>query len=237
MMFWERCKRYVARLIDGLRYFVFPRRCAACGRLLSRAEEAVCVECLGKLIPFHYSESVQSAFFFPLTDKGYAIKCGFLFEKEGVCRNIIHHIKYYGSRETGIYFGHLLARQLNLHREDYDFIVPIPIHPRKLPIRGYNQAEEIARGISIETGIPLLPHALKRTRLEQSQTTVHRTERLERMKDAFAPGKTPLPEGSRVLLFDDVLTTGATLSSAARVLEEAKPAQITLIAASADMPD
>ena len=112
-MFWERCKRYVARLIDGLRYFVFPRRCAACGRLLSRAEEAVCVECLGKLIPFHYSESVQSAFFFPLTDKGYAIKCGFLFEKEGVCRNIIHHIKYYGSRETGIYFGHLLAHQLN----------------------------------------------------------------------------------------------------------------------------
>lgn len=227
----------LSELIEPLRYFLFPRRCAACGKLLSRAETVLCVHCLGHLIPFTFTQSVWQKRFEELPEVVTAFLGGFIFEEEGVCRELIHSIKYQGNREGGLYLGMLLARLWNLRREDYDCIVPVPLHPHKLLYRRYNQAEIIAHGISLETSIPLVAHALRRKHYEQSQAGMHREERLARMKGAFAIGRDSVPAGSRVLLLDDVLTTGATLTAAAKAMAETKAKQIVLLAASVDMPE
>src|SRR5205823_5404499 len=99
-------------------------------------------------------------------------------------------------------------------------IVPVPLHPTRQRERGFNQAMLLARSLSPRTSLPVVP-ALERVRYTTTQTAFDRAERMENLRNAFRLRPRRDVRGSRVLLVDDVLTTGSTLSECARVLKQA----------------
>lgn len=107
-------------------------------------------------------------------------------------------------------------------------LVPIPLHWTRFAWRGYNQAEEIANKISTLTGIPVM-HALKRIRATDSQTHVRGLQRAENVKNAFALKISSLDPSTHIVLVDDLMTTGATLIAAGKVLKSLKPNGIDAI--------
>lgn len=222
-------------LLLPLREVAFPRVCRGCGRRLSMAERGICVSCRLHLEPYERPQRLLrdrfSSFISPIN----AVYAGYLFTPDSVARRVVHSVKYGRNREAGIALGRLVASKEKLKKEDFDWIVPVPIHPRKLAERGYNQAHIIALGVSEVTGIPIAKGALVRKKYTTSQTQKHRWARMKAMKHAFAEGKHLPAPGQRLLLVDDVLTTGATLSEAAKVLAKASPKSLAVLVATVDM--
>lgn len=100
-----------------------------------------------------------------------------------------------------------------------DVILPVPLHKNRLRERGYNQSELLAKGLSRHTGVPMLPHLLERARDTKPQSSLSgRTQRIGNLKDAFTCPKPKLVAGKRILLIDDVCTTGSTLVECAQEL-------------------
>ncbi|NOZ73773.1 MAG: ComF family protein [FCB group bacterium] len=111
-----------------------------------------------------------------------------------------------------------------------DGLIPIPLHTVKYRERGYNQAEWISRGIAKNTGIPVLKRSLKRIRYTQSQTTLSAQERKNNLDHAFLV--TAPVNGRALIVVDDVLTTGATISSAAWSLKKSGAVTVTAVTVS-----
>ena len=145
------------------------------------------------------------------------------YRGRGIVRDVIHEFKY----NRQIHLRHLVARWLRAALDDerlrdcqFDVIVPVPLHPARQRERGFNQASLLAELLSAHTSIPCRP-LLKRIRYTTTQTALDRSERMENLHNAFRLRKNVDVRGLRVLLIDDVLTTGSTLSECARVLKRA----------------
>ena len=154
-----------------------------------------------------------------------ALECAtslFRFEKGSPYQVLLHDLKYRGNRQVGIYLGKLLGISLvDTKFTLCDLLVPVPLHRKKQRKRGYNQSELIARGVSRITGIPLRTDILVRTQTGSSQTSFGRMERFENIEGAFAlAAGCPDLSGKRILLIDDVITTGATLETCGSLLKE-----------------
>jgi len=143
------------------------------------------------------------------------------FTKAGVVQQALHNLKYNGAQDLGHYLGKSFGEELKSSRRfaGIDAVVPVPLHWKKQRIRGYNQSELIARGMAEALGTEARPDLLLRGIHTSTQTKKGRLERWENVAEAFLPGKTLLP-GRKLLLVDDVLTTGATLEACARALEQ-----------------
>ncbi len=135
-------------------------------------------------------------------------------------RNIIHRYKYRGDRWFEPFLADLLVREAApaLAREKWDLIVPVPLHPTKLRERQFNQAERLGARLGEAARIPLNSKMLRRVEFTETQTKLDRRERAANMKRAFALRSEAMMKGRRVVLVDDVFTTGATTSACAKVL-------------------
>ncbi|WP_421945908.1 ComF family protein [Pedobacter sp.] len=111
-----------------------------------------------------------------------------------------------------------------------DILIPVPLHKKKLRIRGYNQSSFIAEGISEIMNIPLDEEILIRNTSTESQTKKNRYNRYENMKDVFGIAKPEKIKGKHILLIDDVVTTGATLEACANVLLECGAEKVSIAA-------
>lgn len=153
------------------------------------------------------------------------------FVAEGITQSIIHHFKYTDMPNLAVVIGKELTTRLPEMK--YDVIVPIPLHGTRLGERGYNQSEKLAEGIASVLNIPIAKkHLVKRTRQTPSQTGLTLEERQKNMEGAFAlteKGKEALRQ-KRILLVDDVITTGATMASATEAIVAAQPSEIGLLA-------
>jgi ComF family protein len=145
------------------------------------------------------------------------------YRGRGIVRDVIHEFKY----NRQIHLRHLVARWLRAALDDerlrncqFDVMVPVPLHPARQRERGFNQAILLAQLLTAQTSIPCRP-LLKRIRYTTTQTTLDRSERMENLHNAFRLRQNVDVRGLRVLLIDDVLTTGSTLSECARVLKRA----------------
>jgi len=213
---------------------LYPPVCAIC-RANVRASEYLCDQCEAKVVrivaPFcqKCSEPFQGAIMDTFTCANCAHRTIHFdaavaaYRSRGIVRDIIHHFKY--GRQ--IYLRHLVARWLRAALDDarlrdcrFDIIVPVPLHPTRQRERGFNQASLLAELLSAEVSIPskLL---LERIRYTTTQTALDRAERMENLHNAFRLRKNMDVRGLRVLLIDDVLTTGSTLSECARILKRA----------------
>jgi ComF family protein len=204
--------------------FFFPVHCLVCGKYQPRRGDILCPECEYGLPRTHYSGdpgNPVSRIFWGRVRVDMATSL-FRFEKGSGYQVLLHELKYKGSRRVGRYLGRLLGNSLEgTSFSRCDGLVPVPLHPKRLRKRGYNQSELIARGVSEVTGIPLFTGVLQRPFHHESQTSLGRYERYENVRDDFriAPDAPDL-NGTSLLLVDDVVTTGATLEACSRVLLE-----------------
>lgn len=151
----------------------------------------------------------------------------FDFPKKSDFGKIIHHLKYSGMKSLGIFLGEHLSGyakiQLEESKENFDYIIPVPLHKTKVRERGYNQSEFIAKGISEKLNIPLLANAISRMRYTKSQTKLNLKQRAENMKNAFKLNidKKELIRDKNIIVLDDVITTGATINECVQILKDA----------------
>jgi ComF family protein len=182
--------------------FIEPPFCARCGRPFQGAmtSEFECVACRETRPHFCRARS--------------AVVAG-----EEVLE-AIHRYKY----QRALWFEPFLAGLLisraeqELRRENWDWIVPVPLHPAKQREREFNQAERLAERLGAATHIPVNNSLVRRVRPTRTQTLLNREERLANMRRAFRPRSRARLNGERVVLVDDVLTTGATTSACAGAL-------------------
>ena len=139
----------------------------------------------------------------------------------------IHRFKYQQSLWLEPLFDRLLRERAvgQIRAWRGDCLVPVPLHPVRFRERGFNQAEQLCRNLARATGLEVETRAVKRTRVTQTQTRLTRSERLANMRGAFKPHTRSL-NGRRVVLVDDVLTTGATTSDCARACKKAGAAEV-----------
>jgi ComF family protein len=145
------------------------------------------------------------------------------YRSRGLVRKLVHEFKYAKQRHLRFPVAAWLRETLSdprLHGRHFDIIVPVPLHPARERERGFNQAMLLAELLAASITVPLRA-ALERTRYTTTQTAYDRAERMENLHGAFRLRKNQDVRDLRVLLIDDVLTTGSTLSECARVLRDA----------------
>lgn len=200
----------------------FPKICAGCGHVLVSQERYICTSCIFHLpiTDFHLDLNNQVArqlwgkFHF---EHASAL---FLLRQDSRVERILYQIKYANQPQLAYFLGRKYGERLsNSHTfQDVDVIVPVPLHKKKLKKRGYNQSFYLAKGLGIALSKPVLEHGLTRVGEGTSQTKKSRLERYDNVQDVFfCPDETILAD-KHVLLVDDVLTTGATLTAAAEKL-------------------
>ena len=201
----------------------YPRVCAACGETLLKDEETVCLKCRYTL-PFtgyeHHADNPLAQVFYGRV-RFHAVTACFFFAKSGKVQHIIHELKYKGNSDAGVFLGQQMGETLKNAPlfQGIDYLIPVPLHPRREKQRCYNQSLLIAQGIHEVTGIPIGDKYLIRAIYTSTQTKKSAEERHKNVKDIFEVRFPKELEGKHVLLIDDVLTTGATLESCAHVLE------------------
>jgi competence protein ComFC len=223
---------WLKRAVD----LVYPRNCRFCERPLAESETGViCAPCLAaaKLIEPPFCERCAQPFHGAVTEKftcGYCKDMKFHFSRtvsacraEGIVRESIHRFKYnremyYGSHLTEWLLG---AATRWIDWTKVDAIVPVPLYPRKQRSREFNQAEYLAARLSREVNAPMRHRELRRVKETVTQTALDAKGRAANLRDAFAVHRAGAFAGKRLVLVDDVFTTGATMDSCAKVLRVA----------------
>jgi ComF family protein len=227
--FWQETK-------EGLLDFfalIYPCTCVACGQKLVKGETEICLSCLLEIPKTNFHLDPENPVWKLFRGR---VKIGFassflFFEKKGKVQSILHAIKYKGNKDLacqlGNLYGQILSRDGVLNGAD--FLIPIPLHPLKLKKRGYNQSEEWGKGLAAATGISLVTNNLYRTENTDSQTRKSRIARWENVKDIFGIQRPEEIQGKRIVILDDVVTTGSTLEAAAISLQKAGAAQTDIL--------
>ena len=195
----------------------YPRVCLACEDRISIKDHIFCVRCAYEITPTAHWRENENEFtqkFIGRLGLLYGASL-FKFTPGGRLQHLIHKLKYESRPEIGVHLGKIAGKQMRSHWTLPDLIIPVPIHPKKLWTRGYNQAERIAHGIGEILHIPVLDKAIVKRKMTVSQTNLHRMERMKNVADSFEINTTKSLKGRHILLVDDVLTTGATLEACA----------------------
>ncbi|MCX2574037.1 ComF family protein [Pedobacter sandarakinus] len=222
------------RWINDLIGLLFPEVCYSCGVGLFRGEKMVCTKCLYDL-PFtdyhKYKENRVAKQLWGRLPVNAAMAMLY-FRKGGKVQTLIHRLKYHNKTEIGVFLGNMLGEKLKeapLYG-DIDIIIPVPLHRKKLKLRGYNQSAFIASGIAEQLGVGFRDDVLVRVTSTESQTKKSRFSRYENMLLVFKVEIEAEILNRHVLIVDDVITTGATLEACASVLLAKGAAKVSIAA-------
>lgn len=219
LTFWEKSKQ-------DLLHLLFPSKCIVCSEEWP-SKEPICSFCKSEL---HYTgfekysepTELDKLFWGRVTVEGtFAL---LYFYKNSSTQKILHSLKYGNKPETGRILGKEIGKHVKglAFIEDADAIVPVPLHPKKQFVRGYNQSTQLAEGISEITGIPIAHHFVAKLQHTASQTRQGRFSRWENVTGNFRVKKTT-SSYKHILIIDDVVTTGATLEAMIRSIQTVYP--------------
>ncbi len=224
--------------LRGLLDTIFPPRCAGCGL---RGVD-LCAHCISTIRPPDPDSCPRCGRPSRLGGlckacQGYdgplsGIRTACIYD--GVARNAIHSLKYRHRRTLALPLATLLAAELTRRPLQLHLLVPVPLHPRRLAERGFNQSELLARDLGKRLGIPVAT-CLERRRETKAQAGLKATARWANVRGAFGCVDQSSLHGKRIGVVDDVCTTGATLEECARVLHEAGCSAVWGIAVARDL--
>lgn len=201
--------------------FLFPRLCAGCDQPLRRKEAHLCMMCMLRLPLTGFADFEKNPVADLFRGRVHGIQAfSFLyFRKFGLTQQLMHKIKYKGDLGLAHELGRLLAQQSLMHLKEENYLVTcVPMHPKKLKRRGYNQSEQIAESIAKTLGLIFQPELLRRLTDSESQTKRKRYDRWENSELNYqARGSTDCTERG-VILVDDIITTGATIEACVHAL-------------------
>jgi ComF family protein len=232
----------VYTLFDRLGDLCLPPQCVLCGRAGQRPTLDLCADCAADLprVPRPCPRCGLPVTLESTTVAADCAQCRAAAPPYAGCvvpwlyefpvSHLVQALKYEGALAHARVLGTLLASEAARLQPGGDaLVVPVPLHPRRLQQRGYNQSHEIARIVARRLRWPLVDGALRRTRDTASQVGLSRTQREQNLRGAFAVEPARV-EGRRVVLLDDVLTTGSTAHAAASALRAAGAARVDLLA-------
>ena len=157
----------------------------------------------------------------------------FTFREGDDFSKLIYQIKYGGMKRLGKYLGEITGKELKVQmgkdiHDEFDLIIPVPLFKTKLRERGYNQSDLICRGINEHLKLKFIPDLVKRIRHTFTQTKLNREERIDNMKDAFVLNTKYKDEiyGKKIIVVDDVVTTGSTMNEVIKILRANHSAEI-----------
>jgi ComF family protein len=221
-------------LLADLVRLLFPESCAGCGQALLAAETPLCTTCRAALPRTgHHAEpaNLLAQQFWGRLPLAHAF--AYLnFTRRGLAQGLVHALKYRGQQTVGVLLGQLYGHELaaaNLATE-FDVVLPVPLHPRKLKARGFNQSDCFAQGLAHSLQLPWHADVLARVRATTTQTRKTRTERLDNVEAIFTVTQPARVTGQRVLLVDDVITTGATTEACGLAILAAGCARLSIAA-------
>lgn len=207
--------------------FIYPPVCAIC---LNEADRYLCSKCR-KWVNFKSKNNVDV-----YRNKSYK-KHLYIFEYEGIIRKRILEYKFknksylsYGLAET------ILCNKKNISFiKEYDYLLPVPMHKSRIKTRGYNQSELIAECIARKVNCKLLKRdILIKSKNIVAQSSLDKNKRMENIKNAFCVKNSKMIQGKKILLLDDIYTTGSTVNECSRILSEAGAKEIGVLTIAKD---
>jgi ComF family protein len=230
--------KHTARLALDI---ALPTLCVACREPVDG--DGVCATCWAKLsfiappfcprlgIPFVYDPGPDMLSMEAIANPPAYTRARAAVRYDDVARTLVHALKYQDRTDLAPAMGRWMARAGRELLSDADVLVPVPLHWKRGWSRRYNQSGALARVIERQTGVKLSSEALRRVRPTQQQIGLSRKERASNVQGAFkvAPDRQSLIHGRRVVLIDDVLTSGATVDACARALLRAKAASVDVL--------
>ena len=214
----------------------YPLHCLLCKKPLIKGEQHICLDCFCNMpkTNYHISKANPARDLFSGYSQINEVTAFLFFEKEGTTQRLIHSLKYRGNKSLAEFMGRIAALELNNcgFCASADVILPIPLHPKKERQRGYNQSEIIAKGLASVYGNKVDNKALKRIIHTQSQTLKSVFDRHINVEKIFEVTDIENLYGKHILLVDDVMTTGATISSCIEALLSVPDIKISIFSLS-----
>jgi ComF family protein len=228
----ERKPNIILQHLEAFVSLLFPNLCLGCGGVITAQEQVLCIICENSLPKTNFHNEKENVVFKRLYGRIPIENATplFYFDKGNTVQHLMHQLKYRGKKEIGTYLGKMLGADL-LCVEEYksiNVVIPVPLHERKLRIRGYNQSDYFAFGIAEAMKINVLTNVIKRIEFTDTQTGKNRFERWENVKNAFVVQQPDAIKGLHVLLVDDVVTTGATLEACAQHLLNIEDVKVSI---------
>lgn len=221
------------RFLKDLFYLFYPKLCVICELKLVQNENTICTLCrhdlpLTNFNNFTNNKITQTFYGRTLIEKGYAL---LLYRKKGNTQKLIQELKYKGNQEIGVFFGNWLGEILKENNEfiNIDYIIPVPLHPKKLKQRGYNQVSKFGERLSFYIEKPFLENKLIRVSATKTQTLKARFERFTNLDTKFLLQNPSFFDNKNILIIDDVITTGATLEACTKEFQKAKNCKINIL--------
>lgn len=206
----------MTRWLQRIALLLYPPKCVLCARLLQPEQTDLCPDC---------RQSIQEANCSHRRIPHLA-KVTALWYYEGEVRNSILRYKFRGSRSYGKVYGRLLAMKLSQEQPDFDLLTWAPISRQRKWLRGYDQVELIARSVGEELGTPAVSTLAKRRNNRAQSSLKDAAQRRANVLGVYRATDPALVAGKKILLLDDIITTGATASECARTLLTAGASQV-----------
>jgi competence protein ComFC len=222
----------MANILTNIFNLFFSEECLYCGKVIEVRGNFLCFYCLSEMPLTNFSKHSQNEL--ELTFKGrLPLKSAtslLYFERKGLVQKLLHQLKYHGKSEIGNFLGTWLAIEMKKSKrfDTIDFVIPIPMHPKKEKERGYNQVMGFADAIAKELGVEMIPDFLKKVNSIKAQSSKNRFDRLETLENDYKINGVASIENRHVLLVDDIITTGATMEACGFQLIHESKAKLSL---------
>ena len=211
---------------------IYPNLCLGCDHPLPKGSKYICPKChynLPKTNTYRLEENIFKQKFEGVVPIEHVLVYTY-FIKGGIMQHVLHDLKYKDNQEVGIMMGRWFGHDLLLggFADSFDLIIPVPLHPDKQKKRGYNQAAAYGLGLSEVLKVPQNENILLRSKNIDSQTRKSKVKRILNVDGIFEVPNIDLIKGKRILLVDDVLTTGSTLIACAEPLVKAEAFSVSI---------
>jgi len=220
-------------LINDFFQLFFPKLCVTCSSSLLQSEEIICTHCRHDLPIITYQDfrtnKIANSFAGRIPIE---MASSFLFyRRTGKTKELIHSLKYKGNQKVGEFFGNWFGFELknSNYFNEINAIIPVPLHPKKLKSRGYNQLTTFGIALATQLSTKYTPGVLVRTSVAATQTFKQRFERFNDGESKFNLTNTETFQRQHVLLIDDVITTGATLEACCKELLKTPNIKISIV--------